>query len=283
MNAQCDGQAPCSRCSIRGEVHCAYEIHVKHQKEEMVKQIRDFAAHEQLTRKILSAIASRSEQTPKIIQLLQEGEPLATIVQSMSGSAYGSPDMLMEDRFSPRPSTYQHSAVGSPSQEATGAFEGFQWTTVTPDPKIFEHLFSLYFSWVHPVHTLFKEGAFVDSYRNNSEMHCSHVLVNAICAVACQMHTKQASLESHVDYGILGKLFMDAARAMVRPEAEDLTTVQALGIMFLVDYSHGRGLRASMYLRIATKILSRMKSPIQDYSLENSFNVTLCGIQNLNV
>lgn len=274
--AKCDGQVPCSRCSTRGEPECVYEIHVKHAKEEMVKQIKDFTAHEQLTGKILTAIASGSDQTPNIIQRLQDGDSLSTIVDSLAQDV---PDVPMEDFLSRRNSAdyvLDH-------HEVEPASKGFQWTTVTSDERVLRHLFSLYFSWIHPVYTLFHEGNFVSNYQTNTHRHCSHVLVNAICAMACQMHTKQKHRKDQVDYESLGIRFMNAARSLVRPEIEDLSTVQALNIMFLFDYSRGKGHRASTYLKIATRILARMKLPLQDGCLENCSKDTICGTEQLNV
>jgi len=257
-------------------VDCVYEIHIKHAKEEMVQQIRELTAYQQMTEKVLTTIATGSEQTLNIIKWLQEGESLAKIVQSLSGSKQDHPDVTMEDARSPANSS--HSDAQDKLEISSKAF---QWTTVTSDDRVFQHLFSLYFSWIHPIHTIFNEGIFVRSYQAHSERHCSQALVNAICAMACHMHTKQD--KSHVDYERLGPLFMDAARSLVRPDNEDLTTAQALAVMFLVDYSRGKGHRASTYLKIATRIVSRMKLPLQDGCLENCSKDTLCGIQNLNM
>lgn len=247
----------------------------------MAKEINELRAQEKKYEKIFSTLASGSEHTPSILRWLQDGTSVPTIVESLSALTEDLPDSHIEGSLSPRYSTYS-GGVDSPDHGMGFTSEGLHWTTVTTDERVFRHLFSLYFSWVHPVHTLFNEGLFVNSYQTNSDKHCSHALVNAICAMACQLHTRQGNFKDHVDYDSLGNLFMDSARSLVRPEVEHLTTVQALTIMFLFDYSRSQGHRASTYLRIATGILSRMRFPIEDGCFAACWQDTLCGTQNLN-
>lgn len=246
----------------------------------MVKQIKDLTAYQVLTKKILNTIASGSEQTPNIIISLQAGESLANIVRFLSGLTHEQSDVNMENAVSPGNLTYSAADDQDIARELLIS-KGFPWTPVASDQQVFQHLLSLYFAWIHPIYTLFDEGIFVKEYQTNSERHCSQALVNAICAMACHLHTKLE--ESLIDYESLGTLFMNAARTLVRPEIEDLTTVQTLAVMFLVDYSRGKGHRASLYLSMATRILSRIKLPLQHDCPENCSKDTLCGIQNLNV
>lgn len=255
-------------------------MHTKHQKEEMVKQIKRFQDQEHLTTKVLEAIASGSDQTTNIIQWLKDGDSLTTIVDSLSLMERSPQDVPMEDV---PPEALRNSAPNLLVARIEQSWTGYQWTEVTSDERVLRHLFSLYFTWIHPVYTLFDEGAFFSSYQTKSWKHCCIVLVNAICAMACQLHTKQKNLKDHIDYERLGVLFMDAARSLVKPEVDDLKTAQALTIMFLFEYSNGNGHRASAYLKIATRMLARMKLPLQDCCSENCFEDTICGTQNLNV
>jgi hypothetical protein len=92
------------------------------------------------------------------------------------------------------------------SDQGMKSISSFQWTSVTSDPALLDHLFQLYFSWVHPVHTLFSEGHFVDSYRRQSNQYCSSILVNSMCAMACHLCTNPEAAEVHFE--LLGYSFL---------------------------------------------------------------------------
>lgn len=130
------------------------------------------------------------------------------------------------------------------------------WTDVTTNPAVLDHLFQLYFSWVHPVHTLFNEGHFVDSYKRQLNSYCSGVLVNAICAMACHLHTISDS--DNVDYKQLGHIFSDTVGLNMDETSKNLTTIQAMAVMFLVYCARGNSLRASIYLRMAVQSLRKL-------------------------
>jgi len=149
---------------------------------------------------------------------------------------------------------------------------------VTTDPVVLDHLFQLYFAWIHPVHTLFSEGHFVNSFRYNSRLFCSTVLVNAMCALACHLHTNADTDEIEQ----LGLSFSDAARSEIEPDDGCLTTIQALAVMFLVDCARGRGLRASSYLNLASRSLSNVKI-LQDDGFLEVVRDTTQGIRSLNM
>jgi hypothetical protein len=159
-----------------------------------------------------------------------------------------------------------------------GVLPNIVWTSVTTDPNILDHLFQLYFAWIHPVHTLFSEGHFVNSFRYNSKLFCSPVLVNAMCALACHLHANAETDEIEQ----LGLSFSDAVRSEIEPDDGCLTTIQALAILFLVDCGRGRGLRASSYLTLASRSLSNIKMSQEDGFLEVLGN-TMRGIRGLNV
>ena len=75
-----------------------------------------------------------------------------------------------------------------PFMGGIGAPKSF-WTKVTTDTSILDHLLQLYFAWIHPIHTLFSEARFSDSYGRQNETYCSSVLVDSVCALACSLHT----------------------------------------------------------------------------------------------
>ena len=156
----------------------------------------------------------------------------------------------------------------------------FRWTTVTSDNAVLDHLFQLYFAWVHPVHTLFSEGRFVDSYKRQSVDFCSSTLVNAICAMACCLHT--ATDGEVIDCDSLATKFSNAVRSSIDIEDNSITTVQVFAVMFLVDSACADGLRASSYLNLAARGLSTVSALHVDGFADVCW-ITSQGIRNLSV
>jgi hypothetical protein len=154
-----------------------------------------------------------------------------------------------------------------------------KWTTVTSNTAVLDHLFQLYFAWVHPVHTLFSEGHFVDSYKRQSGKYCSSSLVNAICAMACHLHTSEGD---DFDFDQFGIEFSDAVRLDIDADDKSIATIQAFAVMFLVDCARGNGLRASSYLQVASSSLSSIDYHRDEWYAEVWKN-TVRGVRNLNV
>jgi hypothetical protein len=185
---------------------------------------------------------SSDEQGPDIFRRLKSGESYDTIVEWLRREAHEE-----TGDFSPIRST--HSNHRSSDFDFGDSSPLFCWTSVTSDNSVLDHLFQLYFAWVHPVYTLFNEGHFVNSYTRQKNRYCSSILVDAICAMACKYHTPSDS--DRVDMELLGSKFCDAVRANIDPMDKSITTIQAFAVMFLVEMARGKGLRASSYLRIA--------------------------------
>jgi len=228
---------------------------------------------EHLTEQILQAL-STDEQIPEILARLKNGETYESIVTWLGRS----PIEALEG-FSPRESQSQFSTVDASDHEMGGIAGPFRWTLVTSDTNVLDHLFQLYFAWVHPVHTLFSEGHFVDSYKHQSDIYCSRTLVNAICAMACHLHS--ATDTDDVDYEQLGREFSDAVRSNIDGEDRRITTIQTFAVMFLVGAARSEGLRASSYLKIATNNLSWMVR-LNIEGFQEVWRNTARGLRNLN-
>lgn len=233
-----------------------------------MKQIKELEAKDNLTRQILRAL-SNDQHVPEILHRLQNGETYENIVEWLV------PSDSCDDHS---PTGSQHSTFDALNHEMAGMPSNFHWTSVTTDSVILDHLFQLYFAWIHPVHTLFSEGHFVNSFRYNSKLFCSPILVNAMCALACHLHANADTDEIER----LGLSFSDAVREDIEPDDGCLPTIQALAVMFLVDLARGRGLRASSYLNVASRSLSNVKILQEDGFLEVLRDTTR-GIRSLHM
>lgn len=250
---------------------CIYEIHIKHAKEELVKQIKELRAKDHMTEQILQAL-STNEKVPEILDRLKKGEAYDSIVEWLGRSPIADFETM-----SPRVS--HTSVLDAADHEMTG-LPATTWTVVTSDSAVLDHLFQLYFAWVHPIHTLFSEQRFVESYQRGLDNFCSPVLVNAICAMACHLHS--AADGDDVDYEQLGTEFSDAVRASLNPTDFKLTSIQALAVMYLVDCARGHSLRAVSYLRTATDFLPTVG--FQDNEgFAQSWKDTVRGVRHLNM
>ncbi|KAH6667253.1 hypothetical protein B0J14DRAFT_677059 [Halenospora varia] len=269
---KCDGKKPCKRCATRVETsECIYEIHIKHVKEELVKQIKELRAKDHSTEQILHAL-STDKKVPEILDRLKNGVAYETIVEWLGRST-------VEDYETMSPRESQHSTFEPEDHEMSG-LPATSWTPIISDSAILDHLFQLYFAWVHPVHTLFSEGHFVDSYKRQSKNYCSSALVNAICAMACHLHTAAESDE--VDFEQLAGEFNDAVRTTINSSDRSITTIQTFAVLFLVDCARGNALRASSYLQVATDSLSTVAYQ-EVASFVDVWKNTVRGVRNLNI
>ena len=226
-----------------------------------------------MTEHILQAL-STNEKVPEILERLRNGEAYNNIVKCLGHS----PPMDLES-LSRRESQNSTNEASDHEMGGIRASKPF-WTKVTTDTSTLDHLFQLYFAWIHPIHTLFSEARFADSYDRQTETYCSSVLVDAVCAMACSLHTAVEGDEGI--YERLGARFSDAARKALQLDDSRLTTIQAFAVMHLVDCAHGNALRAVGYLKIATLSLPRAVYQEND-GLVESWKATFGGIRNLNM
>ncbi|KAL8660241.1 MAG: hypothetical protein Q9202_006733 [Teloschistes flavicans] len=155
-----------------------------------------------------------------------------------------------------------------------------QWTQVSSSLTLLNHLFNLYFTWVHPIHMLFSEIAFKQSFDNSDNTYCSSALVNAVCAMACRLVNAGDVDEETDDVATLANGFMNQARREVLPaKGMPLTSVQALAVMYLAELSNGKARNAIGYLRTCTEYLKVIDLDGQSFDARE---ITLCGIQTLN-
>lgn len=239
-----------------------------------MKQIKELKGKNHLQEQILQAFASGSddEKIPELVERLQRQEQYESIVEWLGRSSIEDLDTL-----SPRES--QQPQLDASDHEMGGVSTGW-WTTVTKDKAVLDHLMQLYFAWIHPVHTLFDEGHFVDDYSRQLENYCSSVLVNSMCALACHLHPQVEGED--VDYEQLGMEFSDAARIGIDPVESSLTMVQTFAVMFLVDCARANGLRGSSYLRVATSNLRNIVHQ-ENKGFADVWRSTVRGIRNLNM
>ena len=156
------------------------------------------------------------------------------------------------------------------------------WTRVTISHGLIGHLFDLYFTWVHPVHMLFSELDFKNDFKEKVQAHCSASLVNAICAMGCNLlHSEEIDdRRNRIDAATLRDGFLDEARTSLTPASFGSTTsVQALAVIFLVELSSGKARKAIGYLRSALDNMKNLRGPPLS---EEASDITVWGLHTLN-
>ena len=154
------------------------------------------------------------------------------------------------------------------------------WTQISDSSTLIQHLLDLYFTWVHPVHMLFSEHEFLQAFRSNESRYCSSSLVNAICAMGCHLLEYDGSSKVEPQKAAtLREGFLAEARKSLTPELYlDMTSIQSLAIMYLVEVSSAKARSAMGYLRCAVENIRTAKD---DQSVE-SYEITRWGINTLN-
>lgn len=280
--AKCDGVdgQTCSRCNSRGLTEsCTYELHIKTAKEELVKKIKHLenevdSLHSELKDKdswiqALKEAFSPGTRGSLVLQRLErEDSSYRELINLLSNSPSSSKIYTTRDGES-------EDAMDTEDESAPS-----RWTNVTQDDNKIHHLMALYFAWVHPVHMLFSERHFMESFKYQDRTYCSPALVNAICAMGCRYCIDDGGV-LEVVIRRLGDRFLQQARAELKVE-KSMTplSVVTYALMFLVELSVGRARDAFSHLRLATESLKDMKR--FGWS-DEAFNITLFGVHALNV
>ena len=130
---------------------------------------------------------------------------------------------------------------------------------------------------------LFSEIDFKHDFRENLDANCSASLVNAICAMGCNLLESEEDQDTRkrMDAVTLRDGFMNEARATLNPSSySHMTSIQALAIMFLVELGDGKARKAIAYLRSAVdNMISSSGPPLSEEAKE----ITLWGLHTLNV
>ncbi|KAF5868771.1 putative c6 transcription protein [Botrytis fragariae] len=270
--AKCDGKQPCTRCTSKRSLYqdeCNYEPHTKNAKTMLVRDLKESHDIRHKAEIIFTWLANNTENEHDILERIKNRESITEIANWLESIESTGESQL--------------SIYGGSNNEVDGDLPNeFAWTTVTDDDEVIEHLISLYFTWVHPFYPLFNEGHFVESMHRGSDQFCSHSLFNAICAMACYLHTIVD--EDTTDYRRMGAQFSDLVRNSIDPQDNSLTNIQAFAVMFLVRCAQGQGFSGSVYLSIASRSMESLRPSNSDsIDYRQIWRETVKGLNSLNV
>lgn len=120
-----------------------------------------------------------------------------------------------------------------------------QWTRVTDDSRLINHLMTMYFTWHYPFFTtLSKELFYRDYIRGVSSQYCSSLLVNTMLALGCHFSSWPGAREDPDNSATAGNHFFREAKRLVHENDElansKLCTVQALALISVREAGCGR-------------------------------------------
>ena len=250
----------------------------------MVQKIKDLQQKNDFIESIFRALTSGGIG-PQVLDRLRSGESYQAIADSLGEAPLSDLPVLSptsERALSKALKEYDLDAARERDPDS-GIIDRENWTNVTSDKTVVEHLLTLYFTWVHPVHMLFSRPHFWASYKNRSDVYCASALVNTLCAMGCLYLDTAGEYDGapKTDPQALRDKFMSEARSQIKPSHYQKTiTIQTFAVMFLVELSSGQGSKAGSYIRLAAETLS--KQPPAEYNTE-AMEVTRLGVYALNV
>jgi hypothetical protein len=120
----------------------------------------------------------------------------------------------------------------------------YQWTTVTTDNDVIEHLLSLYFCWEYPTFACLSKTYFLEDFRSGRPRYCSSLLVNSILCLGCRF-------SDQLETGVNSEQFYAEAERLWGLEQDNpsVTTIQAINLMSIWEASCGRESRSWFYGR----------------------------------
>lgn len=123
------------------------------------------------------------------------------------------------------------------------------WTNVTSDQGLVDHLMALYFCWEYPTFASLSKEHFINAYTSGNREFCSELLVNAILALGCRFSSlKTARADPNDEFSVGDHFFVEAKRLLAGEEDHRrLTTIQALGLMAIREASGGRSSQSIFY------------------------------------
>ncbi|TDZ75017.1 Conidial development protein fluffy [Colletotrichum trifolii] len=150
------------------------------------------------------------------------------------------------------------------------------WTNITEDGALVQHLLALYFCWEYPTFASLSKEHFLRDFQNGIHRFCSPILVNALLALGCRFSSKSSTRANPNDpYSSGDHFFKEAQRLFyLEDEHHNLTTIQALGIMSIREASCGRDSESWYYAGQSIRLAIEMGlHQLQDEGDDDEFAV----------
>jgi hypothetical protein len=222
------------------------------QSEYILEQLRNHEAvdciADRLERRASQGSVDQILWKPSPVSIQPEGRSTA------SGSSFG--ETIDTSTFA----QFSASESDQPERDDFQFQDPSNWTSVTADSDMVEHLMSLYFSWEYPIFAGLSKRHFLHDFNSGRRRYCSSLLVNAILAVGCRF-SDRFSKQGNSDKGETAEdqFHTEAERLWeVEQDSPSLTTIQATGLMSIREASTGKYQKSWYYSGQSIKMAIEM-------------------------
>lgn len=136
------------------------------------------------------------------------------------------------------------------------------WTNISDNVKSVAHLMALYFAWEYPTFASLSKDHFMEDFfdRNLHRGFCSQLLVNAMLALGCRFSNLSDAITDKNDPNTKGDHFFAEAKRLLdsADSLNEITTIQALGLMAIREGSCGRDTESFYYSQMAIRVAVEM-------------------------
>ncbi|KAL0937828.1 nitrate assimilation regulatory protein [Colletotrichum truncatum] len=231
-------------------------------------------------------------------QDLDPNSPWHLSSHSQSTRSNSHPDLMNWSADTNRPpqgpiDTWPETASNTETSEAGSKYQGLDqvlapldlpdmklppenWTNITEDGSLVQHLLALYFCWEYPTFASLSKEHFLRDFQNGIHRYCSPILVNALLALGCRFSSKSSTRANPNDpYSSGDHFFKEAQRLFyLEDDHHKLTTIQALGIMSIREASCGRDSESWYYAGQSIRLAIEMGlHQLQDEGDDDEFAV----------
>jgi hypothetical protein len=135
-------------------------------------------------------------------------------------------------------------------QEGRSRFASADWTSVTNNDALVDHLLAMYFCWEYPTFASLSKEHFMHDFDAGTQRFCSPLLVNALLALGARSSDAPEARKTPTDPRSAGEHFFEEAKRLLGiDEVPTLPTIQALGLMSLRQASCGKDASSVFYAR----------------------------------
>lgn len=235
---------------------CSYETPVRLKKETLREEIKDLKAQLQqseATIQKLSAMQSSGYSSPHETTMSLDGLSNQSDLSLSTSDFTGVPGISQNLDHS---HIHRHSIGHPEAQSHLGIVD--QWTNVTSNQELIEHLSMLYFRWEYPLFASVSKDQFLADFRSGQQNYCSPLLVNALLAVGSRFSERPESRASSSDVDAGNHFFAEAKRLLAQQGEASLTKIQALGLMSIREAACGRDSESWFYSGQAIRLAVEM-------------------------
>lgn len=218
----------------------------------LLDQLRDGKSLESVTASEsgneFEAGSLRSQDISRLTTSSQAQSTTSLSVQDLEEAAAESSDsahVFSDNRRSPQ----------TEGSQKNRNYSSAEWTAVTSNDNLVDHLLALYFCWEYPTFASLSKEHFMHDFKLGIHRFCSSLLVNAMLALGARSSDIPEARMDWSDPRTAGDHFFEEAKRLLgAEEVFSLPMIQALGLMSLRQASCGKDASSFYYARLSLRM-----------------------------